>query len=450
MESKIENPPRSGAAKTEMVLGAPRPVPERKRRGGRGWVLAFTLAFYLTPNPQSPIPVLHADRLITSGHETNATTTTEWTATSGTFALDTATVHSGVYSMRYNLSAQQGYVNRLITTQTSGTLYTRFFARWTTLPSSATPSLLENSGSGGTTLSVKVIGGGSPVLRLGNGTTGTTALMTTVLSTSVWYRIEVSHVLLDAGGSMELRLYSDMGAIPLETVSITGEDTLRTNVTQFYFGSLGGNSTQDFYMDDIVLNTSAGVAPFNTWAGGTKFALLKPTSNSSVTWTRAGANCSGTTNADCVDDEPGTPDDASGYATSSTANNEDRLNVASLPSEIPSDADMISLTVYDRWDGNGTTGTRQGRHLIWDEAGAQTNGPTHTRCDVTAGSWSIATPSQITVLDLGTRSKANVGSFDLGYEPLNTAECRVTAIWGNVEWKPAPSASPRRRRPVVW
>jgi hypothetical protein len=329
-------------------------------------------------------------------------------------------------------------------------LYTRFFARWTTLPSSATPSLLENSGSGGTTLSVKVIGGGSPVLRLGNGTTGTTALMTTVLSTSVWYRIEVSHVLLDAGGSMELRLYSDMGAIPLETVSITGEDTLRTNVTQFYFGSLGGNSTQDFYMDDIVLNTSAGVAPFNTWAGGTKFALLKPTSNSSVTWTRAGANCSGTTNADCVDDEPGPPDDASGYATSSTANNEDRLNVASLPSEIPSDADMISLTVYDRWDGNGTTGTRQGRHLIWDEAGAQTNGPTHTRCDVTAGSWSIATPSQITVLDLGTRSKANVGSFDLGYEPLNTAECRVTAIWGNVEWKPAPSASPRRRRPVVW
>jgi hypothetical protein len=152
-----------------------------------------------------------------------------------------------------------------------------------------------------------------------------------------------------------------------------------------------------------------------------------------------------------VDDEPGTPDDASGYNTSSTANNEDRLNVTALPSEVPSDADIILVDVYDRWDGNGTTGTRQGRALLWDESGSQTNGLTHTRCDIAAGNWTIANTAQHIVFDAGTRTKANIESFDVGYEPLNNAECRVTAIWANVEWKVAPPAAqamPPRR--VTW
>lgn len=381
---------------------------------------------------------LLADRLITSGHETNATTTTEWTLTSGTFALDTGTVHSGTYSMRYNVAAQQGYVNRVHATLTSGTVYYRAFRRWGTLPSTGTPSIVENNGGGGTTLIVRIVGSGSPTLRLVNNTTATAATMTTVLSAGVWYRIEVAHTLLDAGGSMELRLYNDMDASPLETVSITGEDTLRTNLTQWYFGSLGANSTQDVYEDDIVVNSSAGSAPFNTWVGPSKIALAKPGSNDTVAWTKTGANCSGTTNTDCVDDEPGTPDDASGYNLSATANQEDRLNSATLTAEIPSDAVMIAMTVMDRWDGNGTTGTRTGRHLVWDEASAQTNGPTHSRCDVAAGTWTIASAAQTTTMNLTGKTKANVQSYDLGYEPLNATECRVTAIWANVEWKPAP------------
>ena len=389
----------------------------------------------------------HADRLRATGLETNNFTQTEWSATSGAgLSIQTGTVHSGTYAIRINQTSSSSYGRLDYASQTSGSVFVRTYFYFATRPNVNVGLIqMSSGGSGnsinyvnsGTTWSVGSVGGGS-------------ATGTTVLSTGRWYRLELRVLISDTVGEVEGRLYNDMESSPLETLSLTSQDTLPTNLTQLYIGAWSASNTSDFYIDDIIINNSAGVAPFNTWAGGTKFALLKPTSNSSVTWTRAGANCSGTTNADCVDDEPGTPDDASGYATSSTANNEDRLNVASLPSEIPSDADMISLTVYDRWDGNGTTGTRQGRHLIWDESGAQTNGPTHPRCDVAAGTWSIASSAQISAFNLGSRTKANVESFDFGYEPLNSAECRVTAIWGNVEWKPAPAVTARQRRLIVW
>jgi hypothetical protein len=393
-------------------------------------------------------PALHADRLRATGLETNNFTQTEWSATSGAgLSIQTGTVHSGTYAIRINQTSSTSYGRLDFANQTSGTIFVRAFFRFTTRPNVNVGLMQLSSGGSGNSINYVNSGATWQIQSVGGAiSTGTTAL-----STGQWYRFELSVLVSDTVGTVEGRLYSDMDTTPLETLGpLTGQDTLPSTLTQIYIGAWSASNTSDFYIDDIIINNSSGAAPFNTWAGGTKLALLKPASNDTVTWTKTGANCSGTTNADCVDDEPGTPDDASGYTASSTANNEDRLNVASLPAEIPSDADMISLTVYDRWDGNGTTGTRQGRHLIWDESGAQTNGPTHSRCDVAAGTWSVASSAQITAFGLGARTKANVGAFDLGYEPLNSAECRVTAIWGNVEWKPAPAVTVRRRRPVVW
>jgi hypothetical protein len=41
------------------------------------------------------------------------------------------------------------------------------------------------------------------------------------------------------------------------------------------------------------------------------------------------------------------------------------------------------------------------------------------------------------VLDLGTRTKANVQDFDIGYDNITddaTRDRRVSALWANVEW----------------
>lgn len=408
--------------------------------GGICALVGTLYALYCLPS------TVFAARLHTSGGETNNGTVTEWNgATNATFS--TSTVHSGAYSIQFNLTSATGNVQRaLASSKTSGTLYARVYARWSSLPSANAPSLITF----GTTesLNLRVVASTSKV-RLRNAITGTSVDSTMTLSTGTWYRFEVKDVLADTGGSLEARIFADMETNPLETLNINNEDTLPSSVASIYFGSLSDNSTVNVFIDDIALNDESGTFE-NGYPGPGKIALLKPASNDTVTWTKTGANCSGTTNADCVDDEPGTPDDASGYNTSSTANNEDRLNSTSLPAEVPSDADMVLLEVHDRWDGNGTTGTRQGRHLIWDEASAQTNGPTHSRCDVAAGNWSIASTSQITVFYLGARTKANVESFDLGYEPLNSAECRVTAIWANVEWAPAAAGPAVLRRVVRW
>lgn len=386
------------------------------------------------------LPQASADRLQTSGFETNNLTVTEWGAT-GSPAIVTTPVHSGTYSLE--LTNVQKYVNRSFTSSTTGTFYGRVYVYIKTgFGSSASYQnlILFLGAANGCSADFNPTAQKFQVL---NPITTTAVTMSGTLSVDTWYRLELRTLLSDTVGECELRVYSGDSTTALETLSITAEDTLPTNLSSVRFGNIGAVnwSTGNVFLDDIALNKSTGT--FQTsWPGPGKIALVKPASNDTVTWTKTGANCSGTTNTDCVDDEPGTPDDASGYNSSATANNEDRLNKSALPAEVTSDADMILIAVYSRWDGNGTTGTRQGRVLLWDEASAQTNGPTHSRCDVAAGTWSIDASAETLVFDLGTRTKANVdnANFDLGYEPLNSAECRVTAIWGNVEWIEAPAA----------
>ena len=387
-----------------------------------------------------------ANRLCTSGYETNNFQQTEWNFSSGAgLSIQTATVHSGTYAARINQTTAVAYARCAFPSKTTGSVFAREFKYFTT-PPNAGASLIAIS-SGGAENSVRYVISGTTwqITSVGGGTsTGTT-----VLNAGEWYRFELRVLLSDTVGEVEGNLYSDMSTTPLETLNLTNQDTIPTNIQQVYFGSFGATNTTDLYMDDIAVNNEAGT--FQTsWPGPGKIALTKPASDDTVLWTKTGANCSATTNTDCVDDVPGTPDDVSGYNMSATANQEDRLNTTTLPAEVPSDADMILLDVYDRWDGNGSTGTRTGRHLIWDEASAQTNGPTHARCDGEAGNWSIANSAQHSVFDLGTRTKANVESFDLGYEPINSAECRVTALWGNVEWKAAAVVTGMKRRAIVF
>lgn len=403
----------------------------------------------------------HADRIFTSGFETNDFTATEWTATTGSPTTQTSTVASGTYAMRANQGAGGAlhHARRsLSAADLAGTYWVEFKVYIADLPDTLPQSIWiwgngNSSTNGSGPIHIKLITG--PKLRITNTLTATNTDGSTTLNTGQWYKVSLKVVLGDSpNGSVELRLDGSVEASQTSTDSLDGAN----GFNKFFIGV--GNSTDassanyDFFFDDIRINDEDGTFQTGYPMVGSKIALVKPSSNDTVTWTKTGANCSGTTNADCVDDVPGTPDDASGYNTSSTANNEDRLNKTGLPAEVPSDADMILIDVYDRWDGNGTAGTRQGRNLIWDESSTQTIGPTHSRCDVTAGTWILARigpTNDHLVLDLGSRSKATVDDFDLGYEPLNSAECRVTAIWANVEWIEAPAQPSRMpRRAVIW
>ncbi len=81
------------------------------------------------------------------------------------------------------------------------------------------------------------------------------------------------------------------------------------------------------------------------------------------------------------------------------------------------------------------------RMLIWDEGGTQTNGPTTVLNDSTA--FALMGTNDHLVLNTSGKTKANLDSFDVGYEPLTASNTFVTAVWVNVEWKAAAASGSR-------
>ncbi|MGH9600944.1 MAG: hypothetical protein ACRD24_01030 [Terriglobales bacterium] len=399
------------------------------------------------------LPVAWADRLQTSGLETNDFTATEWSIT-GSPTIQTAPVHSGTYAMQ--VTNGQMYASRAFTAVTSGTFWSRAYVYIKTAFGTSVNHNPIMRHLGAVETCRADFKPSTAKFRVFNNITTTAVEMTGTLSVDTWYRLELRDLLSDTVGECELRIYTGESTTALETLSITGQDTLSTNLSSMAFGNLiGANwSTGNVYLDDIAINKSTGT--FQTsWPGPGKIFMVKPTSDNTVAWTKTGANCSATTNTDCVDDEPGLPDDLSGYNTIGTSGTADRFNKTALGAEIPSNADMILVDVYARFGASGSTGTRLCRVDLWDDAGAQSSGPdTGVGCDGTADTFAVMDAQSHLVFDLGSRSKATVddADFDLGYTNRSAHSNRVTSLWANVEWTEAPPApaTTLQRRMVHW
>ncbi len=401
---------------------------------------------------------VEASRLFTTGFETNDFTATEWdTIADGAPTIATTsgcspTVNSGTYVMRalQGATAAQNYVRRNFSAaKTTGTVSKRTMMCIADLPDTLPQSVFIWSNANGLTtgsgpVHVRIITG--PKLRIRNQLTGTDTDGTTTLNLNQWYRVELKVTLSDTTGLIELRLNDAVEA------SQTNVDTLdgTAGFNRFFLGVGAGNvgstsANYDVFFDDIAVNDETGTFQTN-YPGKGKTFMVKPTSDNTVAWTKTGANCSATTNTDCVDDQPGTPDDLSGYTTIGTNGTVDRLNKTALGAEVPSDADMILIDVYTRFGASGSTGTRLCRIDLWDDVGTQTSGiDTGTGCDGTADTWAlnrIGPTNDHLVFDLGTRSKATVNDadFDIGYTNRSAHNNRVTSEWGNVEWTEAPPA----------
>jgi hypothetical protein len=393
-----------------------------------------------------------AARLFTTGWEEGSSSNysaTIWN-NNPTVTVSNTWVHSGSYAFRSWGSARGAFTRYLTSNKTSGTLWTRFYLYSIDMPDSADLEMFRWSNSTPASANAVFLQTDGK-LRLVNSVTSTTQT-STALSTSTCYRLELEYVIADSGGSLTLRIYTPCNATsPSQTLTISSEDTLNTNVSRFYIGNVPGSSigTYDVWFDDLALNDEAGSFQ-NSWPGYGKVAFIKPGGDVSIGFTKTGANCSGTTNTDCVDDLPGTPDDDSGYneVTGGTEAT-DQFSVTSLPSEVPSDADIILVHVVGRARGTSTVSTNTARLKLWDEASTLTDGPTTSFfCDNTAYP-AASTNAQLDtwlLFDASTRTKANINSFNLGYETVSLAQtCRFTFVWASVEWKEAPSGVARRR-----
>jgi hypothetical protein len=389
-----------------------------------------------------------AARLFTSGGETQNTIQTEWNAVGGAaITFDTSTVHSGVAAMRF-ATASTSSATRTITTYscaTPRTFWVRVYFRVSVLPSATTDLVRVRAGGAVNVMGMALTPTGD--VQVQNYTvTNTIATAATALVVDAWYRLEIRYLAADTGGQIEGRLFTaPEGMTPSVIWGIgsfaggngTNEDTCGTNVVQFLFGTIN-TATATILMDDYAINDDQGTFQ-NSWIGPGKIALVKPASNHTVAWTATGC----ATQSDCVDDVPGTPDDATTETVTATAGITDRFTMTALPAEIPANADMILVDVSARTGGTSTTGTNTMHLTAWNEAGTPfPTGAVHAGCDRVG--YAVMTPDDHLVRDVGFDTKAMVNAFTYGYtsDSIDAAgSCRVTALWVNVEWIDAAAAA---------
>lgn len=390
--------------------------------------LAFAVALALPSGAR-------AARLVTSGFETNNFTETEWTVTGGTTPTFATTVHhSGTYSLHSNPSANTSSVGRYYSASlTSGSLYDRVYVCVDAFPNAAAALIRHTNNAAevsGGQINFVVSGSTWQIKNAVSGTTqtGTTALTTgNCMTTPTWYRFELRTLIADSGGEVEGRLYSGESETPLETLSITNEDTLGTNVIRSYFGLAQTNSSADIYTDDACTNHSGGT--FQTsWCGPGKVVLLEPTFDRSVAWT---PNPSGS-NAANVDDEPGTPDDDTTYNSVSDTSSEDKFYLPDLPTVMPPSATLTLAHVFARAGGDGAT-ARTIRLRWWDENDAAITGPAF---DVNVSGYRIGDTDELLVVDLSTSTREHLVASKIGYVADSGTGLlkKVTALWANVEY----------------
>ncbi len=369
-------------------------------------------------------------RLFESGLEEGNIAAPAWSSSVG--SLSTTNPYTGTYCFDNATQGNQDYVRRnFVAGATSGTHYTHFRYRLGANPS-ATRQILRVRNAAGSAVNFRLTVTSGGVLTLTNDVTTTTRSGPT-LTVGEYARIEIRHLISDTVGQIEVRVD---GANAFGIGNFTGgngtdEDTLATDVGQYSFGGegeAGGGPAGKF--DDIIINDATGSAPFNTWVGDSRISILVPNTEVSVQFTPS----TGTDNSANVDDLPGAPDDDTTYNSSSTSGQIDRLGLTDLPAEVPSDADIISLDVWARIRGEGTTSSRSCRVKLWDEGGNLTDGPTCNDNDGTT--YQVMDVTEHLVFDASTRTKANIADFNAGYEPTTNHPTRVTTLWVNVEWRP--------------
>lgn len=244
-------------------------------------------------------------RLLTSGFECKDPKT-DGGGTSSSYPAgithDTTHQRSGAVCLAFDSTAGTPQINTTAITLTTGvSLYTRGHYFFTALPSSASATIMQYSGTA--LVSVRLTSGGK--LQLWNDT-GTPAQIgsdsVSTITTGLYYRIELR--VQWASGSVDIAELQLNGFSVASASNLALSDTNTTTSSSFgWITSPGAANT--LYLDDISINDSSGSAQ-NSWCGEGNIVNLFPTSdNARATLWTGGAG--GTTNLfDAVNNTPPT------------------------------------------------------------------------------------------------------------------------------------------------
>ncbi len=374
----------------------------------------------------TPFAALGLSTVTTAGNGENSMVTSATTAP-----------HSGTYCYRSRTTAPLAGSIASITkstgvSKTSGTAWLVGMFKWHT-HSAGTLSFADIQNSSATSVYRVGITAGH-LLVLTNLITTTAQTGANALAADTWYRLELTMLVDNAAGALTLNAYVGDSLTVYDTLTITGEDTLTTNIQRLRMGlTVASSNDWDFYFDDWRWVDDAAGAGDTAVPGPGKLALMPVASDVAVTWTPT----SGGTNALMVDDVPGDPDDATTTTTDSGTTNVDRLALTALPAEVPSDAVISLVSVEARLSAGAASQTMITR--VWDEVGTSTDSAV---LSLGNGTWSNFFLAALTA----GKTKANLNAFNVGYKGNTGVSAKsVTAIWMNVEWIEASGSKPMFR-----
>jgi hypothetical protein len=363
---------------------------------------------------------------------------TMWTVT----GTPTFIVESGIPGMRCATTAATAYVSRLLpASYTSGDFFFKFYIRRKADIATSNLPIMRFRNSGAAECAQLRMNFGSHTLSVLNIVAGGGNNGTQTLALDTRYRVELRHRLSATLGQFECRLYLGEETTPLETFGIgnfaggngTDENTLLTNLQRIELGVTVAH-TADFVIDNFIWNTDVGGGVFGTWIGASQVITAKPdTIVGAAQWEDGATGAPGLNNALNLADVPGTPNDATFNREDDTLAAIDRLRLTNMPAQMPSDAILISVDVYARI-GSNQTSTNQGRLKLWDQAGTVTDGPA---MEFNANPWKILATTEHLVYNAAGKTKANLDSFDVGYESTTqaTRQKNISALWANVEFR---------------
>jgi hypothetical protein len=393
-------------------------------------------------------------RLWSTGFELNSVSNdVENHRHSGSPVVQTSVVRSGTYAAQMTSlgsTTKKGISFRIVGGAAGGPFFARIYINITTLPTASNTVFTFNSGNNPTTGIVATISlesDGTLKLWNGNNTTGSSVgSVSSALSLSTWYRVELQINAVPAAGSQVLRAR-------LEGTEFAGSSTLTLVGTGQVF-SVGANmnaeaqTTGNWYFDDIAINDSTGSFQ-TTYPGDGKVIILRPNASGDANTfaTQTGGTAGAANNFTRVNEV--TPDDATTFNGSNTLNEEDMMNVAD--SGIGASDTVNVVEVWGRFRNNTADATTALRFQIKKTSGGTTSQSSSIIPNTTTWSTNATTDPRFPPLrtyqdpDASNWTQSTLDTMQVGYKVQvgGTNRIDVTNTFAYVDY--TPNAAP----PVV-
>lgn len=362
-------------------------------------------------------------------------------------SLSTTVVRSGVYSAKFNPTAQAPRLDFFLkSSNQSAGMYARIYLRVDVLDASTAMrvmSVLNVAGTAGVSVRLSTAGGFQLYKSDGTQLGSDSAPITT----GRWYRVELKNDSTSATGVIEARFF-DCGTSGVDpggagTTIASGNNSAQGTWGRLRVGNSAISNTATYYVDDFAVNDSTGGSQ-NTWCGSGKIIHLRPDAAGDANGflVNVGGTAGAANNFTRVNESP--PDDATSYNASAALNAEDLFNcgASGIGSGDTVNVVAVGIRLADLVSADATA-------AIKAEIEKTTGGTKTQSAAIVANSTSfVSNPGQAgasdpvivtyTDPDGAAWTQTTLDSLQAGYiETIaNVQAIAVTALWVSVDYTP--------------